>query len=268
MNPETNIVKNADAKNKKPKEKKVIFLLNFVLLAILVFLFGNNQMTINNINKELGIKNDIVGDIEKTLNGNVETTSKISSDGKTLSGNLTQDSINLVISEGVPDIYGEEMNVSFSEVQRSMNTMKQYDPTYGNNKINMDGENLKRYINIGSKISCEYCCGAKSIINKDGKAACGCAHSWAMRGLAAYLIKNHGSEYSDDEILRELSRWKGLYFPKQMIQKMAEQLQSGKYTPDIASLIMKKDLPKYGGTGEKAPLPSEIENLPGMVGGC
>ncbi|KKT46034.1 MAG: hypothetical protein UW39_C0032G0003 [Parcubacteria group bacterium GW2011_GWC2_44_17] len=31
----------------------------------------------------------------------------------------------------------------------------------------------------------------------------------------------YGTEYSDDEILRELAMWKGMFFPKQMIQKNA-----------------------------------------------
>ena len=34
-----------------------------------------------------------------------------------------------------------------------------------------------------------------------------------MRGLAKYLIKNHPKEFSDDEILGELGKWKVLFFP-------------------------------------------------------
>jgi len=40
-----------------------------------------------------------------------------------------------------------------------------------------------------------------------------------MRGLAKYLIKNHNSEYSDDEILEELGKWKTLFFPAQITKK-------------------------------------------------
>jgi len=85
--------------------------------------------------------------------------------------------------------------------------MKNLDKT-----LTLDGADLKRYIAIASKISCEYCCGAKSIIFDDGKAACGCAHSYAMRGLGKYLILNH-ADMTDEEILSELGKWKVLFFP-------------------------------------------------------
>ena len=183
-----------------------------------------------------------------------------------LSGDLMNDPIQLVISQGQPDVYGQELNISFDDVQQSLNVLRQFDPTYGKNKITLAGADLKRYISIGQKIACEYCCSAKTLVRPDGQAACGCAHSQAMRGLSAYLIQNHGDKYSDDEILRELARWKGMYFPKQMIKKLAGQLQGADFTPDTASLVLDRDLPDYG--GGSAPLPSEIKNLPGMVGGC
>ena len=185
-----------------------------------------------------------------------------------LVGDITQDSIVLTISQGAPAVYGEELGVSFSKVQPSIDVMRQFDPGYGNQKITLTGEELTRYIDIGLRISCEYCCGALSIIFKDGSAACGCAHSQAMRGLAAYLLKNHGSAYSNDQILQELARWKGMFFPKQMIAKMANALSTGTYTPDTAALTLGYTLPQYGLAGKNAPLPSEINNLPSMVGGC
>ena len=191
-----------------------------------------------------------------------------SSNKTALAGDVTQDSIKLVISSGQPAIYGSELGVTFDSVQASMDIMRQMDPTYGNKKIVLAGDDLKRYIDVALRISCEYCCGAASIIDKTGRAACGCAHSQAMRGLLAYLIKNHASEYSNDEMLRELARWKGMYFPKQMIQKMATQLQGGNFTSDISSLLLNIKLPDYGKGGVKAPAPSELNNLPNMVGGC
>ena len=149
-----------------------------------------------------------------------------------------------------------------------MNVKKQFDPAYGKQKIVLTGDDLQRYIDVNLQISCEYCCSAVSIIRQDGEAACGCAHSQAMRGLAAYLIQNHGSEFTNDEILRELSRWKGAYYPKQTIKKLASQLQGADFTPDTAALVMGVDLPDYGQGSKSAPLPSDLENLPNMVGGC
>ncbi|OGH71351.1 MAG: hypothetical protein A2921_00460 [Candidatus Magasanikbacteria bacterium RIFCSPLOWO2_01_FULL_43_20b] len=190
-------------------------------------------------------------------------------DGKIkLSGNLGEDAVKLAVVTGVPDKYGQELAVNFDQVQQSMNVMKQFDPGYGANKIVLTGEALKRYTDVGLRISCEYCCGAKAIVFANGEAACGCAHSQAMRGLAAYLIEKHGAEYTDDQILRELARWKGRYFPKQMSKKMTEQLQNGQYTPDMAALLLELEVPKYSGQSADAPLPSSIKDAPGMVGGC
>lgn len=183
-----------------------------------------------------------------------------------LSGDLAQDAVALVISEGVPEIYGMEMGVDFSQVQDSIYRMQVYDPGYGSQKIILTGDKLQRYIDVTTRISCEFCCGAAAIGFGDGTPACGCAHSQAMRGLVAYLIEYHGEQYTNDEVLRELSRWKGLYFPKQMIKKLADQIQSGQYTPDIASLLIGVDVSKISNTS--APLPSDIKDLPSMVGGC
>ena len=75
----------------------------------------------------------------------------------------------------------------------------------------LTGADLERYINVlytlENGMSCEFCCGARSIIFEDGKAACGCAHSFAMRGLAKHLILNHGDEYTDLEMLGEIGKW-------------------------------------------------------------
>ena len=121
-----------------------------------------------------------------------------------------------ILPSGVPKIYGEELNIKYDDV--SANNPQKADATIEvlsnfDRTMNLEGENLQRYINIASKISCEYCCGAESIIFSNGQAACGCAHSYAMRGLAKYLIIKHGDEYTDDEILEELGKWKVLFFP-------------------------------------------------------
>lgn len=244
------------------KSKKTLVIINFVLLFGLVLSLGINQVVMAKTYNALGINKSTFKKITSSI---IKTTTSGNID---LAGDAIEDAIKLAISQGVPEIYGGELGVSFDEVQQAINVTKQFDPTYGKQKIVLAGADLQRYINIGLKISCEYCCGAKSIITADGRAACGCAHSWAMRGLIAYLVQNHGSEYADDEILREVARWKAMYFPKQMIRKLASQLQGADFTPDTASLVLGVDLPDYGQGSKSAPLPSELENLPNMVGGC
>lgn len=125
-----------------------------------------------------------------------------------------------IIPTGVPDIYGKELKISYDGV--SVTNPQLADQTISTlSKIDrsetLEGKELDRYIdilyNMEGGISCEYCCGAKSIIFSDGKSACGCAHSYAMRGLTKYLIKFHGDEFTDTEILEEVGKWKVLFFP-------------------------------------------------------
>lgn len=125
-----------------------------------------------------------------------------------------------IIPTGTPKIYGEELKINYDDV--SPNNPQLADSTIKvlsniDRSETLAGAELQRYINIlytmENGISCEYCCGARSIIFEDGKPACGCAHSYAMRGLAKYLIKFHGDEYSDEEILEEVGKWKVLFFP-------------------------------------------------------
>jgi len=120
-----------------------------------------------------------------------------------------------VIPTGIPDIYGMELGISYDDISPSnpgladatIEKMSQYED------LELTPEQMERYIRIGGSISCEYCCGAASIIFSNGDRACGCAHSYAMRGLAKYLIINHPDEFTDVDILSELGKWKVLFFP-------------------------------------------------------
>lgn len=119
-----------------------------------------------------------------------------------------------IIPEGIPKVYGEELGISYDDVSPA--DPRKADATifklrsYENMELN--DEQMQRYIKIAGFISCEYCCGAKSIIFDNGERACGCAHSYAMRGLAKYLLTEYPN-MSNDEILSELGKWKVLFFP-------------------------------------------------------
>ena len=165
-----------------------------------------------------------------------------------------------IIPTGIPLIYGDELGVSYDGVSASnpglanqiISKLKTLD-----NSINLEGADLERYIGIVSAISCEYCCGAKSIIFDDGRAACGCAHSYAMRGVAKYLITQHGDEFSDEEILAELGKWKILFFPGIHENKAAVMKSQG---IDVNYISLTSN--QYRGI-EKGQSTSS-----GMVGGC
>lgn len=168
-----------------------------------------------------------------------------------------------VIPTGVPEVYGAELAVSYDDVSAqdprkadaTIRTLAQIDRS-----VELSGADLERYVNIlyhlENGMSCEYCCGARSIIFADGKAACGCAHSYAMRGLTKYLITEHGAEYSDEEILAEVGKWKVLFFPTQLQQK-ALILESQGIETNYVNLASNK----YRGI-EKGTAGG------GMVGGC
>ena len=153
------------------------------------------------------------------------------------------------VPSGVPEVYGQELDISFDQVQDAINKVAIFDPTYGKQKIELSDNDLQRYIDINLSISCEYCCGAETLVFENGDAACGCEHSQMMRGLAAYLIKNH-QQMSNQDILDELVSWKRTYFPKQTL-----------------SVELKK-LEESGEEGIKEILEEFPDFLPQMVGGC
>lgn len=131
-----------------------------------------------------------------------------------------------IIPKGAPAVYGEEIGIRYDDVSptnprladKTIAKMSAYE------NIELTKEQMQRYIKVASSISCEYCCGAKSLIFENGQRACGCAHSYAMRGLAKYLITKH-PDMSDEEILSELGKWKVLFFPEIHEQK-AKVLES------------------------------------------
>lgn len=73
-----------------------------------------------------------------------------------------------------------------------------------------------RHKRIIGMMTCDYCCGSPgsvTIINR-----CGCQHAQAYRSIAKYLLQKYGTKYSDEEILGELQRWKGLWYPKGVVE--------------------------------------------------
>ena len=173
-----------------------------------------------------------------------------------------------VLPKGVPAVYGSELGISYDDVsadnpQKADETIKKlaaYDVS-----IKLDETQLERYVKITSQMSCEYCCGAASIIftkdagkYKRGDTACGCAHSYAMRGLAKYLVTKHPDEFTDDQILEELGKWKTLFFPDILAQKAGVLQQKG-----IEMNYVNLASNKYRG------IEAEASNGGGsMVGGC
>ena len=164
-----------------------------------------------------------------------------------------------IIPTGTPAVYGGEIGVKYDDV--SPNNPRLADTTIAKltqyEDMELNSEQMERYVKIGSSISCEYCCGAKAIIFPNGERACGCAHSYAMRGLAKYLLTEH-PEMSDEEILAELGKWKVLFFPG--IHEQKAQVLEAKGIDSTNYINLASNL--YRGI-EKGQAQSG-----GMVGGC
>ncbi|HIH18849.1 TPA: hypothetical protein HA225_02630 [Candidatus Micrarchaeota archaeon] len=202
------------------------------MVALMVLVAGYNQYQIATLSS-LSVPKEIVAVPVSAASGAGTFASQQAPGSGSVQRSATNPGVLLAADPrpaGTPAIYGAELGVNYDDVSeanpgladQTIAKLSKYD-----REMSLEREQLNRYIKIGSSISCEYCCGAQSIIFSNGQPACGCAHSYAMRGLAKYLIKNHGSEYTDDQILEELGKWKVLFFPGVHAQKAAVLEKSG-----------------------------------------
>ncbi len=151
----------------------------------------------------------------------------------------TDDAVALLIPTGTPD-YGEAMGISYDDPVAALNKMAKAYPAQFQS---LTPDQRERFLNLATKpvgISCEYCCGVGPVgVTKDGQLRCGCQHNPALLTLAAWLIQN--TDYSDQQVLQEVLKWKALFFPKQVVGNVM----------------------KLAGGDDSA-----LKELPGMVGGC
>lgn len=180
--------------------------------------------------------------------------------GNAIATGIATVSASEILPEGSPAVYGSELGVSFDDVSASnpgladatMKKLAKYED------MQLDSKQMERYVKIGSSIACEYCCGAQSLVFSNGERACGCAHSYAMRGLAKYLLTKH-PDMTDEQILNELGKWKVLFFPGIHEQKAQVLKSKGVDTTNYVNLASNL----YRGA-EKG----QTTNGGQMVGGC
>lgn len=160
---------------------------------------------------------------------------KLNSDGRTVSlveyptitsnekvsktGNPKQDAINVIVPKGTPFYLTEGegasivQSVSFNNPVGSLNVWSNIGR--GRKKIDLSTEQEARFQNIISTFTCDYCCGSPNTVTKITN--CGCSHAAAWKGVARYLIKYYGDKYTDEQITGEMTRWKGAWYPKGMV---------------------------------------------------
>ena len=190
---------------------------------------------------------------------------KINNGGNAVATGIGTVSASEIIPTGVPEVYGIELGIKYDDISASNSrlteTTIQTLAAYENEKLN--SAQMERYLKIGGSIACEYCCGAETLIFSNGERACGCAHSYAMRGLAKYLLINH-PDMDDAEILNELGKWKVLFFPGVHEQKARVLEANGIDSRDYINLASNL----YRGAENQATINSAGSAGSQMVGGC
>ena len=151
--------------------------------------------------------------------------------------------MNFMVPSGTPE-YSEVMGgITFDDPVSSMEYLAKWFRSLSQEVRANDMDTWKRYVAMASEprgVSCEYCCGLGATgADKNGNSVCGCKHNPALLGLTLGLMKN--TDYTDAEVLREVMKWKTMFFPKNMVE--------------VAMQVAGTD-------------PSELQELPGMVGGC
>lgn len=235
--------------------------LKYILLAIFALTLVGNQILVSQIAQALG-QDDFYTALINSFEGESggETKLAFGSGGDLSTVNIDEiestaqgvaaimpidqikepeDAITVMVPTGVPE-YGEAMGVSFDDPVGSLATLANAQKTL---LEGLTPDQKERFITLASKpvgISCEYCCGLNAVgIREDGSSSCGCQHNPALLSVTMWLMQN--TEYTDAEVLREVYRWKTLFFPRDMV--------------DLAV--------KISGGDE-----SVLQDLPGMVGGC
>lgn len=143
----------------------------------------------------------------------------ITSNGKVKkTGGAKQDAIALIVPKGTPFYVTEGegaallQSVSFDNPIGSLKILSNLGRT---KKISLTQEQEDRFNKIVGSFTCDYCCGSPNRVTIISQ--CGCSHAAAWKGVARYLIKYYGSKYTDEQIAGEMTRWKGVWYPKGMV---------------------------------------------------
>ncbi len=149
----------------------------------------------------------------------------------------------VMMPKGAPSYSAQLGGITFDDPVNSMEYLARYYFVIKEDVRNNNPEAWQRYLSLAAApkgISCEFCCGVgPQGVDSQGNLRCGCKHNIALQGLALGLISQ--TDMSDAEVLREVMRWKTMFFPKSMLS--------------IATSLAGKD-------------PSDIPTMPSMVGGC
>src|SRR3989338_7093051 len=104
---------------------------------------------------------------------------------------------------------GDLSNVNINEIKSTADAIAALFPVQ-----DVKAEVWSRYLNLAANprgISCEFCCGIGAQgVDAKGKLRCGCKHNPAVQTLTFWLMLN--TDYTDAEILKEVMRWKAIWY--------------------------------------------------------
>ena len=192
-------------------------------------------------------------------------------------GNPTQDAIVAVVPTGTPfyalggpgveKIQGAAFDdpITSQKVWASLLGSRRFGTE---NAIQLSPEEEQRWQRLTGVFTCDFCCGGPNSVTTIN--ACGCAHSYAWQGMAKFFIKYY-PEYTDEQILGEMTKWKGLWYPQGMIQDYL--VYTGQQPADIlthgGSVGIKQQFLQQGSAQQQTHAQvTPLDQLPSMVGGC
>ena len=136
------------------------------------------------------------------------------------------------------------------------------------NQIQLNPDEQKRWNKIVSLFTCDYCCGGPNSVTTINQ--CGCAHSFAWQGMAKFFIKYY-PQYTDEQIMGEMTKWKAIWYPKGMIEDYL--VYTGQQPASIlthgGSVGIQQQFMQQSSNGQQThATATSIDNLPSMQGGC
>lgn len=232
----------------KEKIFENIMLAAIIITAVIIFF---NQVLITDISSSLGSAGLITGSLSSRVSLSGADISEVTSTPMAVAtvfpelqdAKDEQDVMEIMLPTGTPEYSDALGGITFDDPVNSLNYLAQWYNVINEDVKNNDPEIWQRYLNLAAAprgISCEYCCGVgPQGITADGTSRCGCQHNPALLAITLGLMKY--TDYSDAQILREVMKWKTIFFPKNMIT--------------VGTQVIGQD-------------PSQLKELPGMVGGC
>ncbi len=278
--------------------------LNYSFVSLIAILILFNQFQISQVSPVISGTSSSVSNFVKSVSsplklgsgkGGVVIGPQLNQDGRTTklvewqtisetpaptksTGNPTNDAIATVVPTGTPSYALEgpgAEKIKGASFDDPIASQKIWASLLGSsrfgtaNAIQLTSEEQQRWKKLTSVFTCDFCCGGPNSVTTINQ--CGCAHSFAWQGMAKFFIKYY-PQYTDEQILGEMTKWKAIWYPKGMIQDYL--VYTGQQPASIlthgGSVGIKQQFAQKGSGNaqETHATATSIDNLPSMQGGC